>query len=126
MDVDNHETLKKAIDKARSNGLIPIISNESFELWYLLHFIDYSSASMSRKTINILLSKMLGGNYNKGDKDIYDKIYANEVKAWLSARLLYKHANESSDERDPLINPSTEVHIMLSYLHKISGIKEPA
>jgi hypothetical protein len=125
MDVDNHTSLKKAINKAKANGLIPIISNESFELWYLLHFIDYSTASLPRKAINRLLAGHLGSEYNKGDKGIYEKIYANEGKAWQSAKLLYKHAIETSDQRDPLINPSTEVHILLAHLHKISGVKDP-
>ena len=126
IDVDNHTTLKKAIDKAKANNLIPIISNESFELWYLMHFIKYSTAAVSRKKINMLLSEKLGDNYSKGDKNIYQKINHLEAKAWQSARLLFKHANQFSNQRYPLINPSTEVHLMLSYLHKISGVKEPA
>ncbi len=37
-DIDNHPNLNDAIIKARDNDLKLAISNESFELWLLLHF----------------------------------------------------------------------------------------
>jgi hypothetical protein len=43
MDVDNHDTLQNAIVKTKDHLLLPIISNESFELWYLLHFTDQNA-----------------------------------------------------------------------------------
>ena len=125
MDVDDHTTLKTAIAKAKANGLRTIISNESFELWYLLHFIAYSTASLSRKQINKALSEKLAKSYDKGDKGIFEMIKAHEGNAWKVAALLYKHAKENSTQRDPLINPSTEVHLLLTHLHKVAKVPEP-
>ncbi|MDB5283342.1 MAG: hypothetical protein JWO06_2417, partial [Bacteroidota bacterium] len=39
-DVDEHPQIEGVIQRARDLGLIPIVSNQSFELWYLLHFLD--------------------------------------------------------------------------------------
>lgn len=86
MDVDDHPNLKAAIEKAIANGLTPIVSNECFELWYLLHFIDYSTKSRNRSEINKELTPLLGKEYQKADENIFEKIRGNEAKAIALAK----------------------------------------
>lgn len=119
MDVDDHPKLKEAIESALANGLIPIVSNECFELWYLLHFIDYSTKTRSRKEINKELEKYLGKKYDKSDTDIYSVIKSKELNALKNADRLYKDARKESNERYPMRNPSTEMHMLIEYLNSL-------
>ncbi len=118
MDVDDHHTLKKALLKIKefnsSNQIgckiYPIVSNECFEVWYILHFKEYStrelyrnSKTMNPKTklyirekdnIDLLLNKYLGSNYKKSQHDIFEKIKnrgGNEMKAISYAKRLERH-----------------------------------
>lgn len=124
MDVDNHPSLREAIIKARDNQMTPIVSNESFELWYLLHFVNYSTASKDRSTLNRELSAFLGKSYDKGDDCMFELLIqqnGSETNALdLSARL-NNTAREDSDERDPLRNPSTEVFILINKINSYNN-----
>lgn len=51
--------------------LTPIISNDAFELWYLLHFRDVNSLIM-RNDLITELNKFLPAPYDKPAKDMYD------------------------------------------------------
>jgi hypothetical protein len=119
MDVDEHPTIRQAIVKARDNGLVAIISNQCFELWYLLHFIDYSTAFLHRDEICRRLEKFIGKEYEKGDKAMYEilKRLGNEAKAIGLARRLKTAAQEESEEKDPLRNPSTDVFELIEKLN---------
>lgn len=123
MDVDDHPSLREAIIKARDNGMIPIISNESFELWYLLHFITYSTAHKDRAELNRELSVFLGKQYDKGDDTMFDLIKQKggvESNAIALAYRLDSAAKNESDDRDPLRNPSTEVYILIERINNFS------
>ncbi len=117
MDVDDHPNLRDAIYRALDNGLIPIISNECFELWYLLHFVKYSTAHINRNELKRKLSSYLGINYDKSDDSIFDRIKDNEHQAIDLARRLDISAQDESDERNPKRNPSTEVYILIEKIN---------
>lgn len=119
MDVDAHPNLREAIQKARGNKLIPIVSNECFELWYLLHFIEYSTRVWSREELKAELTRRLGRHYDKGDQDIFEAIRANEASAIALAKRLEQSALADSDARNPLRNPSTEVYKLIEYLDSL-------
>lgn len=117
MDVDDHSTLKEALTKARDNNLIAIVSNECFELWYLLHFIKYSSKSFDRKEIEKLLTTHLGKPYNKSDKKIFDILKDKEEHAISLAEQLGVSAMKESPDRNPKRNPSTDVHVLIKKIN---------
>ncbi len=123
MDVDDHVGLSDAVQRARDLNFIPIVSNESFELWYLLHFIDNKPGSMHRDDINRLLSTFLNKRYDKGARGMYPMIKSNEEKAIALADKLLNDAVELCEERNPYRNPSTEVHLLVKYLNQIAGGK---
>jgi len=122
MDVDDHPSIKKAIQQAKDNSLIPIVSNQSFELWYLLHFIEYSTAYIHRDDIVKKLKSYLGKEYEKADNKIYEflKVKGNEEKAIQNSKKLKQSAETESDERNPLRNPSTDVFMLIEKLNSLA------
>ncbi|MDP2386411.1 MAG: RloB family protein [Bacteroidota bacterium] len=123
MDVDEHPTLRNAIIKARGNGLMPIVSNESFELWYLLHFTNYSTAFKDRVILNKELSTYIKKNYDKGDDCMFELLTKNggsEANALNIAQRLDESARAESEQRDPLRNPSTEVYILINKINNFN------
>lgn len=123
MDVDEHPSLKAAIIKAKANRLVPIVSNESFELWYLLHFTTYSTAFKNRAVLNRELSAFLGKNYEKGDDSMFELILqkgGSEATALELAARLDAAALAESVERDPLRNPSTQVYLLIEKINNFN------
>jgi hypothetical protein len=123
MDVDDHPTLKNAIQQAIDNNIIPIVSNQSFEIWYLLHFMEYSTAYIHRNDIVKKLKIYLGKEYEKSDNKIYEllKSKGSEEKAIENAKKLIQSAENDSDERNPLRNSSTNVYVLIEKLKDLTS-----
>lgn len=151
IDVDNHNDNNNNLDKAitlieedkatleKSNllgELIPIITNECFELWYVLHFIEYSTKTLHRprkgqkheddERLDKILEQYLGKEYEKGDENILQLIHkanGNETKAiGHSKKLLDFHITNlelDGDERAYYQNPSTKVHQIIELLNRL-------
>jgi hypothetical protein len=154
MDVDNHGTLSKAVEEiVRVNKITPeselihIISNECFELWYVLHFTEKFSAaplhrppSKKRKSprrmfipddqrFDKLLEKFLGQAYAKNEARIFNLINDNggkEDQAIGNAVRLEEYHNGHSPEKPAYaFNPSTEVYKLIVRLNGLSELKKP-
>lgn len=147
MDVDNHTTLPKTLDKIRNINatqkktfeLIEIVSNECFEVWYVLHFRELGDSSVikrpSKKGKNQVFvpenenyEKILERNgikYAKTSdlgKDIFEMIKDYEDKAIKNSEwLLNSHANIGFDTTW-FPNPSTQVHLLIQDLKKMSNL----
>jgi len=67
------QSFNNAITLANKNDIKCATSNDSFELWYVLHFL-YTDASHRREWYNKKLSELLGVSYSK-DKSISLKMY---------------------------------------------------
>ncbi|MDM8519464.1 RloB family protein [Anaerolineales bacterium HSG6] len=132
MDVDEHESLSRAIARIHTENrnttnseLIHIISNECFELWYLLHFMNYSAKPLHRP-FDKYLSPYLGQAYDKGNRDIYGNLtknQGNEKQAiHLAQNLEQEHLQscQHPPEKLYLCNPSTEVYKLINRLNQIS------
>lgn len=121
MDVDEHPTIKNAIQQAKDLGLVAIVSNQSFELWYLLHFMEYSTAYIHRDDLVRKLKSYLGKEYDKADDKIFKMLSSkgSEEKAIKNAKKLEVAALKDSDERFPLRNPSTEVYKLIEKLNQL-------
>ncbi|MCP4138602.1 MAG: RloB domain-containing protein [bacterium] len=109
--VDN---FNKAIGLAERNGFNTAYSNESFELWYLLHFIYFDSA-ISRKDYIIKLEKHLGDKYKKNSEDMYEELIEKQQTAISRAKKLLKNYPSKNPGRS---NPSTTVHFLVEELNK--------
>jgi hypothetical protein len=67
---------RAAIELARKEGIESGHSNESFELWYVLHFADLEAA-VGRKVYIERLSNVLKVDYKKSDATIAPLIHKN-------------------------------------------------
>lgn len=118
------EQFNTAIDMAESEGYGVAWSNESFELWYLLHFQSLSSA-LRRDEYIVKLNenyKKLGmGNvkYEKSDDDIMSKL--NKGKGGLSSAI--KRSKKLVDDFEGAgiyipskMNPATKVYLLVEEL----------
>lgn len=137
---NNQQNFNQAIEFAHDNQINLAVSNDAFELWFLLHY-EYYCSETHRSNINKLLISRLGGKY-KSKEDIYhhlEDIYYNHLedkqenaiknatKLWLS------HCEENKYNSDDLsvyekkiihnINPSTTVYQLIEKLREVIGIK---
>lgn len=104
-----------AIELAKNNNIKVAYSNQSFELWYLLHF-NYHDTAMSRKDYVKKLEVYLKHYYQKNSETIYDEILGKQQIAIRNAtKLLKTYQPNLSPEKD---DPSTTVHILVSELNK--------
>jgi len=122
------EKFNKAIIDAKSKNICCAWSNEAFELWYLLHFVNRTTA-MGRedyeKAIEREVNKQIGAKigfksttfkYMKNDRNMYQtlKTYGNEERAIKWAKAL-RAANMG--EQYAKYNPCTMVYELVEELN---------
>ncbi|WP_308584069.1 RloB family protein [uncultured Leuconostoc sp.] len=78
-----------AVMSARSNGFQVAYSNESFELWFLLHY-EYLTSQISREQCITSLTKHLGSDYKKNSTEMYNILLPFQKTALLNAHNLKK------------------------------------
>lgn len=118
-DVDNKkpndkDTFNQALELARKKNIKVAYSNDSFELWFLLH-LQCVSTAMHRRDIEKRLKRHLG-SYKHGD-DVFDKINDNYSRAVKRAKQMLG-AMESSGTQPVDANPSTTVYLLTEELRK--------
>jgi len=117
IDVDTHETLDRAIDKARGNKIEIILSNPCFEYWYILHFGKTSAPFNSSQDAKSVLRQEHPA-YSENDTTIFDVVYPKTNDAIKhSKEVLKEQHNDAEDLRD--CNPSTHVYKIVEYLCNI-------
>ena len=70
---NNQQNFNEAIRLAYNNNIRLAISNDCFELWFLLHFSYYCSQTHRNKLENIL-NRKIEGSYHKNDPELYKKL----------------------------------------------------
>ncbi|MDK2898869.1 MAG: hypothetical protein PWQ10_56 [Patescibacteria group bacterium] len=109
---NDKSTFNESLALAKRNNIEVAYSNDSFELWFLLHF-QVVSTTMHRKNINLKLKEHLG-RYKHGD-DIFSLINKNYSEAVKRAVQILK----SNCKTSPVdANPSTTVHLLTEQLRK--------
>lgn len=120
-DKDDFMDFDTAIKLARDEGLNVAWSNESFELWILLHFQDLSSAinrKMYESKLNNHFKKLNfnNGKYEKNIENIFELIKGNTSLAIeRSNKLLEMHKCNGIKECSKM-NPATTVQDLVSIL----------
>lgn len=110
------QAVNSAIGKAVNNGLKVAFSNESFELWYVLHFC-YLDGALDRHQYCEKLNGFLGGEYEKNSSQMYEKLLDRQPTAIKNAKLLEKKIiNQSWANRIPY----TGVHVLVQRLNKFA------
>lgn len=108
-----------AVQLAHNKNLGIAYSNESFELWYVLHF-QYLDSQINRKQYikclnEIFQSKKLEGfpaTYQKNDKEIYRLLKPYQNNALTNAKKL---ATQYSSE----LHPSPVTQFPMTYVYKL-------
>ena len=108
-----------SIEKAISNNINVAISNDSFELWYVLHF-ENCNAQEGRNWYNNRLTLKLNIKYDKERtiaKEMYELLLENQPLAIQRAQALYERydlENKAHAEK----NPYTTVHQLVQKLNE--------
>jgi len=92
-------------------------SNESFELWYLLHYHYYDTA-ISRKQYQDMLTALLNKPYQKNSETMYEDLQksgGNQEEAINHAKTLLNTYGDQTDYAHH--NPSTTVHELVTTLN---------
>jgi hypothetical protein len=118
MDQNSVQDFNDAITLAKKEGFDVAYSNQSFELWYLLHF-KYSHGKIYRKDFKQKIDKYLPFKYDK-DKAIAKKMFGTLINkqndAIENAKKLYDfvgdHSNPANEES------STTVFQLVEALNK--------
>lgn len=121
-DKDEFKDFNKAILSAEKKNIGCAWSNESFELWYCLHFQNISTGLDRKsyiKAIESNIRKTSGQNnfkYDKASTNFYDLLqkYGNEDEACKRARQLREKYKKNKDFK--MHNPRTEVDLLIEEL----------
>lgn len=113
--IQNTKRFKEAVALAKSEGIRLAWSNECFELWFLCHFGQFTSA-VPRKDYH----KKLGQYFKENGLGVYKKNMGNMFRALLdfqragiaNARKLY-----TKDKIDK--NPSTGVFLLVEEMNNL-------
>lgn len=110
------ESFNTACQKAQDNNIEIAYSNESFELWYILHFNLHQSQSHRGEYIRIL--KDILETYEKNDPNIVDKIYKKGGSVDRAIAYAKKLDDDSSHLPFSQRNPSTNLYKLVEELKK--------
>lgn len=100
------------IQMAHEKNISVAYSNESFELWFCLHF-DYIDAGLTREQYCEKMTAYLGTKYRKPHPDIYWSLEPRQNQAIRFAERLMSNYQVRNPYRD---NPSTTVHELVERL----------
>ena len=110
------QSFNRARQIARNERFRTAMTNEAFELWYLLHF-NFHDAGISRKTYGERLTVALGREYKKNMPDAYDLLLARQSDAIRNAKTLLNRYAPWNPEAH---NPSTNVHLLVERLNELA------
>lgn len=141
IDRDTHETYEQALDKiTRLNKelkssdegsqsdpvFVAICSNPSFEYWFLLHYNPTTKPyrpkgkkSVGDQVIDDL--KTYIPDYDKKQKGLFKKLIDENL---LNAAIAHSKRIYEGAQKTGNTNPSTNVHILVSYLQELKTAKK--
>ncbi len=105
-----------ALRLAEKHGIKVAYSNETFELWYVLHF-NYHESAMARHLYVERLTRLLGVPYEKNLPDMYERLEILQETAIQHAERLLKNYDPPDPARN---NPSTTVHLLVQELNRFA------
>lgn len=117
MDVDRHESLPRAINKAHANKMEIVLSNPCFEYWYILHFTKTGRPFHNGKEVVRELKKY-HQEYEKNDESFFEVLHPkNTTKAIRHAKQILREQHQNSKDLTKC-NPATHVYKIVEFLQK--------
>ncbi len=119
--------IQKEIEKWNKDSFISIISNQSFDLWIILHFQEFNKEIANLKEYyKILESNLWYKDYEKdwkNDKEIFKKVKSSLDKAKDNAKKLEeKQKREWTESIIEFNEPYTWVYKIIEFLFKSNFI----
>ncbi len=113
--------INSVFQSAYSKGICVAFSNESYELWVLLHFEKLTKWT-SRKELNSKLKKIFEDRfhieYTKSSRDIYRYIISFQKEAIKNAKSLVEMHKQNSKLKEYCeCNPLTTIFELVEYLN---------
>ncbi len=120
-DKDDNADFDEAIKLARENNIEVAWSNESFELWLLLHFQDLSVGIQRNQYLNNLNNHFRDNNinngvYSKNIPSIFDMTLDKVDMAVTRSEKLRKYYERQGEQFASNMNPGTTVDILVKEL----------
>ena len=128
---DFNNALKNAKSKKSNLNIQVAYANDSFELWYLLHFQYINSAIFRDKILKQVITKLKeldSYKFAKLNKDnikqenytkmIFETLEPLQHKAIQNAKKLLKSYDDSHNPQED--NPSTTIHLLVETLNKLN------
>jgi hypothetical protein len=119
-DVNEAADFNHAIESAQRKGIRVAYSNDSFELWFVLHY-QYQTTAITRKEYYGILSSKLNCNYEEDGKtkkfaqSLYATFLPDQARAIQHAKRLHEgRMNDSYCDQ----NPCTTVYRLVEELNK--------
>ena len=107
-----------AVHKAKQEEIKVAYSNESFELWYVLHF-DYHTTTHKRDHYCKRVSELIKEPYIKGQAGMFYKCADRLERALKNAEKLLKE-HQSKNLTPAQSNPCTTVHLLVLRLRELA------
>lgn len=127
---NNQQNFNEAIKLPMESNINLAVSNDAFELWYLLHY-EYYQSQTHRSTLNEKLEDRLGKKYQKNSKTMYQILKDKQNDAIKNAKNLWLRHTQGRKNLTPQqaikahnINPSTTVYQLVEKLKSIMKIEE--
>lgn len=109
--------------RARDLGVSVAFSNESYELWVLLHFEKlerYTNRVVLKEKLNLLFKQHFKISYSKADSDIYALIKTRQCQAIINAKALMEKHKRDDETMDPYNhNPLTNIYELIECIENI-------
>lgn len=117
------EDVNSTIHRAKQLNICVGISNESYELWLLLHFERlerHTSREDLNKKINEHFRNYFGVDYSKASQDIYRYMIGYQNTAIKNAEYLMKmHIDRNGNINPEQNNPITLIHQLVMCLNSL-------
>ena len=107
-----------AIDKAKKRGIEIAYSNESFEIWYILHY-QYHVSQNTRDQYLGILDRRLSEKYDKTSETMYQILQDKQSIAIQNAKKLEKFHDDAQHFSPSERNPSTHVYRLIEALNTL-------
>lgn len=120
-DKDDNSDFDKAIKLAKENNIEVAWSNESFELWLLLHFQDLKVGIKREQYLSNLNNhfknnNINNGEYNKNIENIFDIMLDKVDIDIVRSEKLRKYYEQRNENYASNMNPGTTVDILVKEL----------
>ncbi len=122
------DNFKGTIESARQQNICVAYSNESYELWILLHFKDvygHKGRDEINKELDVCFKDKYNMDYSKNCNDIYTILKPMQHDAIKRAKKLLIHWIKIGGKLDPANNnPSTTIHFLVNCLNNFDKCKK--